>query len=107
MPETQTVSINKMRADAVRVTRALFGLTLLPGGFLIPLIILPMVRDLPHVDLAPLRSPLVWLLVALTIARVFMLRYSTTRLNAPTAPICGSCLPPQELCMKVTRFASP
>lgn len=82
MPQAQTVSINKMRADAVLVMRGFFVFVLVPGSYLL-LLFLPMVRDLPHVDLAPLRSPLVWLLVALTVAGGFVARSGTARMTAP------------------------
>src|ERR1700730_2723170 len=82
MPQAQTVPINKIRADAVLLSRGFFFLLLLPAGYLFQRI-LPMVRDLPHVDLAPLRSPLMWLLVALTVAGVFVAHYGTARMTAP------------------------
>ena len=68
MPQAQTVSINRTRADAVLVTRGFFTLAFLPTIYLL-LLILPMVRDLPRVDLAPLGSPLFWLLAVLAARR--------------------------------------
>ena len=81
MPQAQSVSINKIRADAVLVWRGFFTLALLPGCCLL-LLILGGARS-PHVDLAPLRLLLVWLLVALTIAGGFVSRHGTARLTAP------------------------
>src|SRR5262245_40008617 len=82
MPQAQTVSINRMRADAVLVTRGFFTLAFLPAFYLLPLL-LPVVRGLPRVDLAPVASPLVWLLVALTVAGGVAARHGTARMTAP------------------------
>jgi hypothetical protein len=84
MPQAQTVSINKMRADAVLVTRGFLNVVILPA-FYLAWLIQPMVRDLPRVDLWPLRSPLMWLLVALIIAGSFgfAASYGTPRITAP------------------------
>jgi hypothetical protein len=76
------VSISKIRAYAVRVMRGFFTLGWLPLFILLPKIVSTM-RDLPRVDLAPLRSPLVWLLVALTIVGALVFRYGTPRMTAP------------------------
>ena len=90
MPQAQSVSINKIRADAVLVWRGFFTLALLPGCCPAPAD--PGGdggADLPHVDLAPLRLLLVWLLVALTIAGGFVSRHgtaSTRRHPGPMAP---------------------
>jgi hypothetical protein len=82
MPQAQTVSINKMRSDAVLVLRGFFTLALLPAYCLLMLIVW-IVRDLPQVDLTPLRLLLVGGLVALTIAGVFLGRHAPARLTAP------------------------
>ena len=82
MAQAQTVSISKIRAYAVRVMRGFFTLGWLPLFILLPKIVSTM-RDLPRVDLAPLRSPLVWLLVALTTVGALVFRYGTPRMTAP------------------------
>src|SRR5262245_4627806 len=82
MPQAQTVSINRMRRDAVLVSRGFFTLGFLPLFYLLPLV-LPIVRDLPRVDLAPLASPLLWLLVVLAVAGVLAGRYGTALMTAP------------------------
>jgi hypothetical protein len=82
MAQAQIVSISKIRADAVRVMRGFFTLGWLPLFVLLPRIVSTM-RDLPRIDLAPLRSPLVWLLVALTIGGALVARYGTPRMTAP------------------------
>jgi hypothetical protein len=81
MLHSQTVSINTIRADATCVMRGNLGLCLLAGGLLF-IKITPMLRILPRIDMAPLRSPLVWLLTVLTIAAAFAGRFGTARMTA-------------------------
>ena len=93
MSQAQTVSINKIRADTVVAWRGLVILVYAPVFCLIPLIA-PIVRGLPHVDLAPLRSPLVWLLVALIVAGSFAARRGLAGMTARGLwiVVIGSCL---------------
>ena len=93
MPEAQTVSIDKIRADIVVAWRGLVILVYLPVVCLIPLV-MPVVRDLPRVDLAPLRSPLAMLLVGLIVTGFFASRPSLAGLTAPGLwfVVIGSCL---------------
>jgi hypothetical protein len=77
----RVLSIAKMRVDAVIVMRGFFALMAFPGLFAF-LLLLPVVRDLPHLDLSPLRSPLVWPLVALTVAAAFVARHGIAQLTA-------------------------
>jgi hypothetical protein len=77
----RVLSIAKMRVDAVVVLRGFFALMAFPG-LLAFLLLLPVVRDLPHLDLSPLRSPLVWPLVALTVTAAFVARHGIAQLTA-------------------------
>ena len=93
MPQVQTVSIDKIRADTVVAWRGLVIVMYTPVFCLIPLI-MPIVRDLPHVDLAPLRSPLVWLLAALIVAGFYAGRHGLAGMTASSLwmVVIGSCL---------------
>ena len=82
MAQVRVVSIDKMRADAVLVTRGLLALALLPTCGLL-LLVLRVVPDLPDVNLTPLRLLLALFLVALTVAALFAGRYGSVRLTAP------------------------
>ena len=80
MAQAQRVSINKIRADAVRVTRGFFMLYWVPA-FVLAMLILPLFRDL--LGAAPLRSPVIWLLVALTPAGLFVANFGIARMTPP------------------------
>jgi len=80
MAQAQTVSINKIRADAVLVTRGFFMLYWLPA-FVLVMLILPLFREL--LGAAPLRSPVIWILVALTPAGLFVANFGIARMTAP------------------------
>jgi hypothetical protein len=87
MPRVQTVSINKVRADALVVMRGYVGPAILSIYALGFVLIWPILRDLPHVDLAPLRSPVVWLLIVWTVAAgVFAARYGSPLEGRMTTP---------------------
>lgn len=79
MAQNQTVSIKKISAHAVLVTRGFFAIGALAASSLL-LLIPRMTRDLPHIDLAPLRSPPAWLAIALSLA-IFATR-GTARIPA-------------------------
>src|SRR6185312_10927189 len=80
MAQAQTVSINKIRADAVLVTRGFFMLYWLPA-FVLVMLILPLFREL--LGAAPLRSPVIWILVALTPAGLFVANFGIARMTVP------------------------
>jgi len=82
MPQSHIVSIHDIRANVAVAMRGFFFLVLLPGGFVI-LLLMPVVRDLPDVDLSPLRSSELWLLVALTAGGLFTAVRGTERMTAP------------------------
>jgi len=80
MAQAQTVSINKIRADAVLVTRGFFMLYWVPA-FVLVMLILPLFRE--PLGAAPLRSPVIWILVALTPAGLFVANFGIARMTAP------------------------
>src|SRR6476659_1329015 len=80
MAQAQTVSINKIRADAVLVTRGFIMLCWGPA-FVLVMLILPLFREL--LGAAPLRSPVIWILVALTPAGLFVANFGIARMTAP------------------------
>jgi len=80
MAQAQRVSINKIRADAVRVTRGFFMLYWVPA-FVLAMLILPLFRDL--LGAAPLRSPVIWILVAITPAGLFVANFGIARMTPP------------------------
>src|ERR1700742_1562331 len=82
MPQAQIVSIKKIRADIVVAWRGLAVLVLIPSLCLGGLIV-AISRDLPRGDLAPLRSPMLWLVVALIVAGQFAARRGYARLAGP------------------------
>jgi hypothetical protein len=84
MPPTQTLSINKMRGFTVRVMRGFLVLASLPVLYVF-VRTLQITRHLPRLDLAPARSPLLWLSVALMVAASLMIRFGPARIRL-TAP---------------------
>src|SRR6476660_7391836 len=82
MPQSHIVSIHDIRANVAVTMRGFFFLVLLPGGFVI-LLLMQVVRDLPDVDLSPLHSSELWLLVALTAGGRFTAVRGTERMTAP------------------------
>jgi hypothetical protein len=82
LPQAQTVSIKKIRADALVAWRGVGVLAVTPAAYLFFRLINPILRDHRHFDLALLRSPLVWLLVALTVSGVFAIRHGLHGMTA-------------------------
>jgi hypothetical protein len=72
--DTDVVSIAGLRRDMLLVTRGYFALYFFPTFLAFPKLF-PMVRDLPNVDLGPLLSPTLWMLLAL--AFLFLLAWRT------------------------------
>ena len=80
MAQAHVVSINKIRADAVRVTRGFFILAWLPA-FILVMLLTPAWRGL--LPFAPVPAAVIWLLVVLTLAGVLLTNFGIARMTAP------------------------
>src|SRR6476660_6835298 len=80
MAQAQTVSINKIRADAVLVTRGFFMLCWVPA-FVLVMLILPLFRE--PLGAQPLSAPVIWILVALTRDGLYRATFCIARMPAP------------------------